>query len=255
MNVTGRFLMLFFSISGLLLATESALAEGWSADQLAAALDNEGRAQTDKDRDAARKPAEVIAFSGIEPGMVVLDVMASAGYYTEVLSVAVGEDGTVYSQNPIRMLQFRDGATDKALSARLADERLANVVRVDGSMKEIDVAAGSLDVAFTALNFHDTYYMAGEDVAAAWLQQIFEKLKPNGFLILIDHAGDPDQDNAQLHRIPKQIAVDLATAAGFFVEADSDVLSHPEDDKTQMVFARDIRGKTDRFVLKLRKPG
>ncbi|MDH3511527.1 MAG: methyltransferase [Gammaproteobacteria bacterium] len=255
MNTTGRFLILVFSIAGLLLATESALAEGWSADQLAAALDNEGRAQADKDRDAARKPADVIAFSGIESGMVVLDVMASAGYYTEVLSVAVGEDGTVYSQNPIRMLQFRDGATDKALSTRLADERLANVVRVDGSMSEIDVAAGSLDAAFTALNFHDTYYMAGEDVAAAWLQQIFEKLKPNGFLMLIDHAGDPDQDNAKLHRIPKRIAVDLATKAGFVVEADSDVLSHPEDDKTQMVFAREIRGKTDRFVLKLRKPG
>ena len=255
MNTTGRFLVLFFSISGLLLATESTLAGGWSADELEAALDNPGRAQADKDRDAARKPANVIAFSGIEPGMTVLDVMASAGYYTEVLSVAVGEDGTVYAQNSIRMLQGRDGATDKALSARLADERLSNVVRMDGSLSEIDIAAGSLDAAFTALNFHDTYYMAGPDVATAWLQQVHNKLKPNGILVLIDHVGDPDQDNAKLHRIPKQIAVDLATEAGFVIEADSDVLSHPEDDKTQMVFGQDIRGKTDRFVLKLRKAG
>ena len=255
MNTTGRFLVLFFSISGLLLATESTLAGGWSADELEAALDNPGRAQADKDRDAARKPANVIAFSGIEPGMTVLDVMASAGYYTEVLAVAVGEDGTVYAQNSIRMLQGRDGATDKALSARLADERLSNVVRMDGSLSEIDIAAGSLDAAFTALNFHDTYYMAGPDVATAWLQQVHNKLKPNGILVLIDHVGDPDQDNAKLHRIPKQIAVDLATEAGFVIEADSDVLSHPEDDKTQMVFGQDIRGKTDRFVLKLRKTG
>jgi len=255
MNTTGRFLVLFFSISGLLLATQSTLAGGWSADELAAALDNPGRVQADKDRDAARKPADVIAFSGIESGMSVLDVMASAGYYTEVLSVAVGEDGTVYAQNPIRMLQFRDGATDKALTARLADERLANVVRLDGSMDEIDIAAGSVDAALTALNFHDTYYMAGNDAAVGLLRQIHGKLKPNGVLILIDHVGSPGQDNAKLHRIPKQIVVDLVTEAGFVVEADSDVLSHPEDDKTQMVFGKDIRGKTDRFVLKLRKPG
>lgn len=255
MNTTGRFLVLFFSISGLLLAGESTLADGWSADDLAAALDNPGRAQADKDRDTARKPADVIAFSGIEPGMTVLDVMASAGYYTEVLSVAVGEDGTVYAQNSIRMLQGRGGATDKALSARLIDERLPNVVRMDGSMNEIDIGAGSLDAAFTALNFHDIYYMAGTDAAVVWLQQVYGKLKPNGILVLIDHVGSPDQDNAKLHRIPKQIAVDLATEAGFVVEADSDVLSHPEDDKMQMVFGKDIRGKTDRFVLKLRKPG
>ena len=255
MKTTGRFLVFFFSISGLFLAAGSTFAGGWSADELAVSLDNPGRAQADKDRDAARKPAEVIAFSGIGFGMTVLDVMASAGYYTEVLAVAVGEAGTVYAQNPLGMLQFRDGATDKALSARLADERLANVVRLDGSMDDIELAAGSLDAAFTALNFHDTYYMAGNDATLGLLRQIHGKLKSNGFLILIDHVGSPDQDNAKLHRIPKQIAVDLATEAGFVVEADSDVLSHPEDDKTQMVFGKDIRGKTDRFVLKLRKSG
>ena len=255
MNATGRFLIISLFTSGLLLVAGSSGADGWSAAELAAALDNPDRAQADKDRDEARQPADVIAFSGIEPGMTVLDVMASAGYYTEVLSVAVGEDGIVYAQNPIRMLQFRDGATDKALTARLADDRLSNVVRTDGSLSEIDLADGSLDAAFTALNFHDTYYMAGNDAAVALLKTISGKLKPNGILLLIDHVGNPDQDNAKLHRIPKQIAVDLVTEAGFVVESESDVLSHPDDDKTQMVFGPDIRGKTDRFVLKLRKPG
>jgi predicted methyltransferase len=126
---------------------------------------------------------------------------------------------------------------------------------MDGSLNEIDLADGSLDAAFTALNFHDTYYMAGNDAAVALLKTISGKLKPNGILLLIDHVGNPDQDNAKLHRIPKQIAVDLVTEAGFVVESESDVLSHPDDDKTQMVFGREIRGKTDRFVLKLRKPG
>jgi len=255
MNATGRFLIISLFTSGLLLVAGSSAADGWSAAELSAALDNPGRAQADKDRDEARRPADVIAFSGIEPGMTVLDVMASAGYYTEVLAAAVGEDGIVYAQNPIRMLQFRDGATDKALTVRLADDRLSNVVRMDGSLNEIDLADGSLDAAFTALNFHDTYYMAGNDAAVALLKTISGKLKPNGILLLIDHVGNPDQDNAKLHRIPKQIAVDLVTEAGFVVESESDVLSHPDDDKTQMVFGRDIRGKTDRFVLKLRKPG
>lgn len=237
-------------IIGLIYAG-SISADTWSAADLTAALDNPARAEADKGRDEARKPAEVLVFIGVEPGMTVLDIAASAGWYTEVLSVAVGEDGTVYSQNTLATLERRDGASDKALSARLADDRLPNVIRADGEISAIE--PGSIDVAFTALNFHDTYNFAGAEAAAALLAEIYAVLKPGGVLGFIDHSGDPEQNNTKLHRIPKQIVMDLATASGFIVEAESDVLAHPEDDRTEMVFG-EIRGKTDRFVLKLRKP-
>ena len=237
-------------IIGLIYAG-SISADTWSAADLTAALDNPARSEADKGRDAARKPAEVLVFIGVEPGMTVLDIAASAGWYTEVFSVAVGEDGTVYSQNTLATLERRDGASDKALSARLADDRLPNVIRADGEISAIE--PGSIDVAFTALNFHDTYNFAGAEAAAALLAEIYAALKPGGVLGFIDHSGDPEQNNTKLHRIPKQIVMDLATESGFIVEAESDVLAHPEDDRTEMVFG-EIRGKTDRFVLKLRKP-
>ena len=237
-------------IIGLIYAG-SISADTWSAADLTAALDNPARAEADKGRDEARKPAEVLVFIGVEPGMTVLDIAASAGWYTEVFSVAVGEDGTVYSQNTLATLERRDGASDKALSARLADDRLPNVIRADGEISAIEPR--SIDVAFTALNFHDTYNFAGAEAAAALLAEIYAVLKPGGVFGFIDHSGDPEQNNTKLHRIPKQIVMDLATESGFIVEAESDVLAHPEDDRTEMVFG-EIRGKTDRIVLKLRKP-
>ena len=216
-------------------------------------LADPGRSDSDKARDAARKPAEVVAFMQIEPGMTVMDVMAAGGWYTEVLSLAVGADGTVYAQNPAFMLEFRDGFNDKALAARLADDRLANVERIDATVAASGVADGSVDVVFSALNFHDTYYMAGEDAAAALLQSIKTKLKPDGVLVLIDHNGDPELDNAKLHRIPKDIVLRMAADAGYLLEAEGDMLSHPADDGSAMIFLKDIRGKTDRFVLLLRR--
>lgn len=256
MNTINRLAIstLVLSLAVLAAPVSPALAEGWSAAELQAALDNPGRSQADKDRDPFRKPAEVVVLIGIEPGMTVLDIAASGGWYTEVLSVAAGADGTVYSQNSPAALQRRDGANDKAISARLADDRLANVERADAELGELDIAPGSIDVAFTALNFHDTYNFAGADAAAAFVEAIYALLKPGGVLAFIDHAGNPDGDNVKLHRIDKQIVLDIVTEAGFVVEADSDVLAHPEDDRSQMVFGP-IRGKTDRFVLKLRKPG
>ena len=99
------------------------------AAQLAAAP---GRSDEDKARDAQRKPAQVLAFLGLKPGDTALDVWAAGGWYTEVLSIAVGPTGHVYSQNPPMVLQFRDGAYDKALAERLAGERRAGGRGADG---------------------------------------------------------------------------------------------------------------------------
>ena len=239
--------------TALLLLGNVALAAD-TARSLAEALADEGRAASDRARDAGRKPADVIAFLGIEPGMKVIDMIAASGYYTEVLSLAVGSEGVVYSQNPEFVLKFREGANDKALTARLAEGRLANVRRLDLALSEVAIEPGSLDAAFTALNFHDLYNGRGPEVAAAFLDRALLLLKPGGVLGLIDHSGNASEDNEALHRI-EESKVDVAVkAAGFEIDAKSDVLRNAEDDRSKNVFDESIRGRTDRFVMRLRKP-
>ena len=160
----------------------------------------------------------------------------------------------MYAQNPAAVLKFRDGANDKAMAARLADNRLANVKRWDREMVDVGIDPGSLDGAITALNFHDIY---NSDPAAAvgLLQVIRGLLKPGGVLGIIDHVGNSGADNAQLHRVEKSKALEAAQSAGFEIAGDSDLLSNADDDHSQMVFSPDVRGKTDRFLLKLVNPG
>lgn len=221
---------------------------------LSEALANPARPQADRDRDADRRPAELVTFFGVKPGMTVVDVIAAGGYFTEVLATAVGPTGKVYAQNPPMLLKFREGAYDKAITERLAGNRLKNVVRVDADLPPAQIAAGSVDVAVTALNFHDVHNMnpaAGE----AFMKSVYTMLKPGGVFGVIDHVGNDGADNTGLHRVPKHVAIEAATAAGFTVEAQSDLLAHPADDHTRIVFDPTLRGKTDQFVLRLRKAG
>ena len=217
-------------------------------------LASDSRAEADRTRDAGRKPADVVEFLGIEPGMRVMDVIAAGGYYTEVLSLTVGAGGHVVAQNPTSVLQMRDGVNEKAISARLEDDRLPNVSRLNGNLGEINADAGSFDAAITALNFHDIYNRNGPEGASAALQAIYDALKPGGVFGIIDHVGVAGADNVQLHRIEKSIAIETAKSVGFVVDGDANILANSADDHTQGVFAEGLRGKTDRFVLKLRKP-
>lgn len=214
-----------------------------------------GRSEADRARDAARKPAEVVAFLGIAEGMTVLDVFSAGGWYAEVLSRAVGPEGTVYAQNTEFLLSMRDGANEKAMTARLADGRLPNVQRLDREMDALGLAPDSVDVAVLALNFHDIYNRGGLDGALGFLGRIHTVLKPGGVLGLIDHHGAAGNDNAALHRVEKARVLEVIEASPFVLEAESDVLANPDDDLSAMVFAPEIRGKTSRFLLRLRKAG
>lgn len=212
------------------------------------------RSEEDRERDAGRKPVEVIAAMGIEPGMTVLEIIAASGWYTEVLSIAVGPEGHVTAHNTPFALQLRDGANDKALSARLVDGRRPNVSRLTKEMHELSAEDGQFDAAFTALNLHDIYNRGGDEAAAAAMSAIYTTLKPGGFFVVIDHQGLEGQDNVELHRMLKSDAIRVAEAAGFIVEIDSGVLHHHSDDMTMHMRDDSVRGKTNRFLLKLRKP-
>jgi len=238
--------------SALLLASASGGASPTAAD-VSARLEAGDRSAADVARDPDRRPAEVVAFLGIEPGMTVIDLIAAGGWYTEVLALAVGSDGRVYAQNTRYVLEMRDGANDRAMTARLADGRLPNVTRLDREIDDLGLEPGSLDAAVTALNFHDIYNARGPEAAAAFLETVFALLAPGGVLGIVDHAGGVG-DDAELHRIDESRVVEAAKRAGFEVEATSPALRHPEDDRSRNVFEPGLRGKTDRFVLKLRKP-
>jgi len=205
------------------------------------AMANPERPDEDKARDASRKAPQVLDFMGVEPGMTVLDINASTGWYTEVLSYAVGESGTVYMQN-------RPGSrAEEAANARAA--RLGNIEQI-GAVS--DAPANSVDFAITALNFHD-FHNSNPTVAQGILSQVMAVLKPGGILGIIDHEGAPGADNASLHRIAFDEVVRAVTAAGFAVVGVSEVLNNPGDDQTLPSSDESLGRNTDRIVLKLMK--
>ncbi len=225
-----------------------------AAPDFRALLASEDRAESDRARDAGRRPADVVEFLGIEQGMHVLDVIAAGGYYTEVLSLAVGDDGHVVAHNPPAVLQMRDGVNEKAISARLAENRLPNVTRLNKDFAELKPEDGPFDAALTALNFHDLYNGQGPEATISVLQTISGLLKPGAVFGIIDHVGEAGADNAELHRIEISKVLETIKAAGLVVESDSDLLRSETDDHSLRVFDDAVRGKTDRFLLRIRTP-
>ena len=232
----------------------TATATEQAASDLRSLLASEDRAASDRARDAGRRPADVVEFLGIENGMRVMDVIAAGGYYTEVLSLAVGDDGHVVAHNPPSVLEFRDGAYEKAISTRLADNRLPNVTRLNKDFADLAPEDAPFDAAITALNFHDLYNRRGPELTVSSLRSIASVLRPGGVLGIIDHVGEAGADNAALHRIEISRVLETVEAAGFVIESDSDLLRNETDDHSLFVFDESVRGKTDRFLLRVRKP-
>ena len=181
--------------------------------------------------------------------MTALDVFAVGGWYTEVLSAAVGPAGKVYSQNPA-FFTSREGFID-AESAR--NERLGNVAPIHGEVQAGGID-GQVDVAITNNNLHDLYNRGGEEAALPLIQGVYGALKPGGVFGVMDHVGVAGQDNAQLHRMDIDAARAMLVKAGFAIEAESDLLKNPADDHTHGPNDASLGGNSDRFLIKARKP-
>lgn len=222
---------------------------------LNAALASAERPAADRDADARRKPAETLDFFGIEPGMTVVDLVAAGGYFTEVLANAVGPQGKVYMQNsPASLTGERGLRTEAAIVERLSGGRLANVERLNTGYESLGLAAGSLDAAVIALEYHELYRAEDPQTEARFLAEMRRVLKSGGVLGIIDHAGNAGNDNGPMHRAELEKVLAGAAAAGFVVEGTSDLLSNPADDRSKTVFDASIRGVTDQFIVKLRNP-
>jgi predicted methyltransferase len=214
------------------------------------AMASPDRPAEDKARDAIRRPYEVIGFVGIEPGMTVLDAFAGGGWYTEVLSAAVGPSGKVYMHNAPGFVSRRGPEFTDALRARA--ERLGNVELLLRDLNDLGID-GQADAAITALNLHDAY-AGGRQAALDFLGGIYAALRPGGVLGFIDHVGAPGVDNSELHRIDRETVRALLAEVGFVVEAESDLLANPEDDHSLGVRDAALGRKTDRMLFRVRKP-
>ncbi|MCG8433233.1 MAG: methyltransferase type 11 [Gammaproteobacteria bacterium] len=225
---------------------------------LQAALAHQGRPISDRDRDANRKPDQVLAFFDVKPGDNVLDMFAAGGYYTEILSRVVGKDGQVFMQNNSAYRNF----VGDALEERTADSRLPNLTRLDVEVSDIDLPASSLDAVMLILSYHDLYYRPGDGSwpeidGAAMLANFYAALKPGGVLGVVDHAavsGSGRETGNTLHRIDEAIVRSEIETAGFKYEGSAGFLRNSADDRTLPMYAKEIQGNTDRFVLRFRKP-
>ena len=224
------------------------------AANIVAAVADSRRPATDTARDAARHPAETLAFAGIEEGDKIGEIFPGGGYFTRLLAVAVGESGRIY---PTIRADGVAGEFELPILPVAAQYPNAIMARTP-----YDALAypEPLDVVFTAQNYHDmplTAYALGD--RARMNETAFAALKPGGVYVIIDHAanaGAAVETDAQtaLHRIDPAVVRAEVEAAGFVFDGESDVLRNAADPHTASVFDPSIRGRTDQFVMVFRKP-
>ncbi|SIO16842.1 Predicted methyltransferase [Parasphingorhabdus marina DSM 22363] len=227
--------------------------------ELAAAVAAPGRSEGDTKLDDSRKPAELLSFMGLEKGDTVLDIFAGGGYYSEIMGAAVGPDGSVTAVNPP---QFVSSEAAKTKWAGIAS-RQSNVTMVPSQLPDYEAERDSIDFAMLHLIYHDFYWESEQfkfermDPAVA-LANLYAGMKPGGIIAVVDHVGRAGDTRAiveKTHRIdPATVKADFAKA-GFVLDAESDMFANPADDLDKNVFAPELRGKTDRFVMRFRKPG
>jgi len=204
--------------------------------------------------DPALKRAEVIAFIGVKPGDRIADIVA--GRFVRAFSQAVGPTGKVYALEPAEVVKAHPQVLDM-LKALTADPAYANVAVVTPPIDAPALPAG-LDEVFIRQNYHDLHdkFMGPADVAA-FNRHVFAALKPGGAYVVLDHAaaaGSGLRDTDTIHRIDEAAVKSEVEAAGFVLDGESSIFANPADDHTKMVFDPAIRGKTDQFMLRFRKP-
>lgn len=199
-------------------------------------------------RDADRKPAELLALSGVKPGDRVVEFAAFGQYFTTLLSHIVGERGSVHMID-LPYTEERSGVASREFVQKHPNTRYEIV-----DYNAVTLPQG-IDVVLNVLYYHD---LPLNDVDTASLNaKILAALKPGGVYFIVDHNAAPGsgtRDTQRLHRIDPEVIRKEVLAAGFELVEDSKLLANPQDDHSQMVFAPGRRGTTDQAVLKFRKP-
>lgn len=249
---------IMLSVALMLLAPPLAAREAKSPDY-AAAVSAPGRPADDVSLDAGRKPAEVLRFMGLRSGDQVADIMAGTGYYSEIMARAVGPKGHVSAYDP---KQFAEGNAKVEAAWTALKARAPNVSYQTYPFEGFAAPANSFDFVMIHLDYHDLYWESArfkvpKTDPAAFLKTLYAAMKPGSTVAIIDHVALPGDARAtvdKLHRIDPAVVKADFKAAGFMLDGESDMLRNAADDHTKLVFDPSIRGKTDRFVLRFRKP-
>jgi predicted methyltransferase len=237
-------------LSALLALTTPVFAA--AATPVETAIADPARTEKDRERDAREKPAEVLAFAGVKPGMTVVDMFAGGGYYSELLAGVVGPTGKVYSVNNVPYAAY---AKDD-IKARFTEGRLKNVERRLVEASWMNLPPKSADLIVICMSFHDAFWI---DEKEGWpeintdgfMESMKRILKPGGKLLIIDHnapAGSGREMAGKAHRLNEDFAKKALTSHGFVLEKTYDGLRNKDDQLDKMVFDPAVKGKTDRYV-------
>ena len=243
-----------------ILLTTAVPGSAWAApaDVAAAVAATPLRTETNVKLDEGRKPAAVLSFLGLEQGMRVLDMFGANQYWAEIIAPAVGDSGHVMVWQPSQFLNDKR----RAGFAEFAGKQ-KNVMLLNSAFEQPSIGTNAYDFILMNLDYHDVYWESAERKIGrmepdAWLARLFAAAKPGAVVGIIDHAATPGGDTRavveKLHRIDPAVVKADFERAGFVLEGTSDLLSNPADDHSLNVFDEKIRGKTDRFIFKFRKP-
>lgn len=225
-----------------------ALAAETVSPEIAAAIADPSRPQANKDVDAKRHPAELLAFIGVKRGDKVAELVPGGGYVTRLLAKVVGPTGHIYATNlPTLNERFKTG-----VAPIVADPAYGNVTVVEQPFDQLKFPE-PLDIAFTSENYHDFQNMGMfKTDTAAMDKAIFAALKPGGVFVITDYVAAPGAGKTvtqSLHRIDPAVIKQEVTAAGFTLDSESNAMMNSADDLT----AKSAQGSSQ-IMLKFRKP-
>ncbi|HEY4943000.1 MAG TPA: hypothetical protein VII56_16345 [Rhizomicrobium sp.] len=216
-----------------------------------ASISDVGRPAEDVARDAARKPAEMLSFSGIKAGDNVLELLPGGGYFTRIFSKEIGPAGHLYAAVP----DPKGSDAEPAAAALAAQPGYANITVVPIAPLP---AMAPLDVIWTSWNYHDLHLSRVHADMMVVDKDFLARLKPGGVVVIVDHVALPSASAVEtadkFHRIDPAVVKTEMAAAGFVFDGESDVLRNPADPHTAIVFDPSIRGKTDQFAYRFKKP-
>jgi predicted methyltransferase len=249
-------------VAALLLALTAtpliAKAAAQPAVSISAAIASPARTADNVKLDESRKPAEVLRFLGLKPGMNVLDLFGANAYWAEIAAPAVGPKGHVAVWEPTQF--YKDGAK-KSFADFMAKQ--PNVSIVSSPFEAPDLPKSYADFVMLNLNYHDVYWQSDKYGIPrmdpnSFLKAVYASMKPGAIIGVIDHVAAPNADARatveKFHRIDPDVVKADFKRAGFVLAGSSDLLRNPADDHSLLVFDPKIKGKTDRFIFKFKKP-
>ena len=255
---SGLIALMLLAAAPVAIAAKGPASRASAAADVAGAVAASDRPKEARDLDESRKPALVLAFMGLKRGDRALDLFTGTGYYAELMARAVGPTGGATAWEPANFIDAKARTEMAALKARTP-----NVSLLASPANAFSLPESAYDFAMIHLNYHDTYWESARYGfprmdPAAFLATVYRSLKPGATMAVVDHAANPGGDTRAvvqaLHRIDPAVLRADFERAGFVLEAQSDLLRNPVDDHSKSVFDPSIRGRTDRFVYRFRRP-